>query len=179
MNTGRERAIQGNADGLCGPYAIMNFLVWKDEIPADKAAGTSAYQEAFRYVMEAAERAGLLSAHKLYSGFEWPDLIVVFNEYAERNYFDYVAVPLIKLHSRIAKLSNESLWGAIVDAEGAAVASVQKGGHWVLIYKRDGAGGFSVLDATAGNPKTELKKAWSLRDGMAMLPKDSDLLKDI
>lgn len=166
---------QGNVDGLCGLYALVNFISNKVQL-ADDDYTTG--REAFRYLVESAEALGHLTAHRMHDGFEWPLLKEIFNHWAERYEQPYQAYSLSRVTSLERNPSSNSVIQTIVNADGGVVLSVKRGRHWVLVMtgRRDD-GRFEVIDADSRYPEEPRKKFDDIRCGVALISKNSNLKK--
>jgi hypothetical protein len=114
--------MQGDPDGLCGIYALLNFL---------RARAITANDEAiFHELLISAEKLGLLTAYRLYDGFDEHVLLQIFQTTADRNRWPFRAILLGAFgHGTFSdKLK------VVLDAEGEIVTSVNASGHWVLTY---------------------------------------------
>tara|TARA_R110001606_G_scaffold48184_1_gene122492 strand:+ start:1152 stop:1679 length:528 start_codon:yes stop_codon:yes gene_type:complete len=125
-------AQQGQPDGLCGLYALINFLhTWPD-------LGTTVserQQEAFRYLFEAAEELNLLNAHYLHSGFEQHYLHAIFNRTAENIRLPFRALFLDEFKEGLGSIDDRELLSEVCQNGGCAVIPVGSDQHWVLAHK--------------------------------------------
>ena len=127
-------AKQSLHDGLCGFYCLVNAIRGWDRL------NDAADPDAFRYLLEAADRLGLFKVEKIAKGYESHELVDIFNEFARAHRF-----PAKALHLQAAAEAFEGWTFAvqakrIFDVGGQIVVSVDDGDHWVLAYdfKYDG-----------------------------------------
>ena len=91
-----NNAVQGAGDGLCGLYAIVNYLLLRHArlIPEIEAPGANRTKAALYHVLKAAEDKGKLKAKWIVKGISADDLIEVFNLTAKRLALDSRAISL-------------------------------------------------------------------------------------
>ena len=156
---------QGQADGMCGLYAIMNFLVrtkgptWRKE------------ENPLSYMLEACRHFGWLTPYYLTLGFEDFQLKAIidkqFSDYRmpfKAFYLDDV-VKSIKI-DKFFDLANK-----IVENGGSLICDVQNGKHWVLVTGDKQS--LAVIDsANATNPVTPLGRqtGYKLKNGIVIMP---------
>jgi hypothetical protein len=163
----RRVAKQGAADGLCGIYCILNCVRgWFDD-----------EREAFRYLVQSAERLGILTSDRLHGGFELHELQDIFNLTSKIMGKDWIAIRADRLPENFQKRSNSRKLLAIFIAGGKAIISVDRREHWVLAKK------FSVKDSLQISDSDPDKKRSSINlselsrpfTALALLPSSSAL----
>jgi hypothetical protein len=126
--TNAQRTNQGDADGLCGIYCLINFMrSWR--LGADIRKSD---RESFKYLMRSAEQLSVLTPDRLHDGFEWHELTDIFNKTAQTLREPYKAIPFVHVKAQIRDRSIAGILAAIMEQKGQAVLSVDKGEHWVL-----------------------------------------------
>ena len=149
---------QGTADGLCGIYCLVNFICSR-KFPTEFVG----QRNALRYLLESAERLQLLRPHKIAEGFEWHELLEIFNDVSSRLFSHYIAVPLHLVDEEIdddgwsdffRKVFHERKPGEI-----ALVLNVAGGEHWVLgdsLSEKEN--GVLVKDSTQKSPRSTVSR---------------------
>lgn len=151
---------QGHSDGFCGIYSLANFLVQKGELDTDQA---------FKVLIEIAERKRLLTAWKILDGYWDYELVEIFNFYAENWLSDYRAGLLGKLDNKTQ--GGIALVRKIIGAGGAAVIGRQNDSHWVLAIEEVGKK-VRVLDPGVSPIDTKISQQRSTESGVAIIPAD-------
>ncbi|MDK2766878.1 MAG: hypothetical protein KYX69_04070 [Sphingomonas sp.] len=156
---------QGHADGLCGIYAILNFLCdcaeWKSEKPDD----------ALRYVLDAVHSFGWLTPYTLTAGFEAYQLRAILDRLFDNYRMGFRAVPLQDVVRGHPKLAAYELLKALLDKDCAVICG-HDSAHWLLL--KTTKAGHAVWDSS--NPEKPSKKfdgrlaAFSLESGVVMVP---------
>ena len=166
-------AKQGHGDGFCGIYSLAHSLSGYEKFNDDSRGSV---RGAFRRLVIAADRLNLLDAYHVIDGFEDFELVEILNLMA-KNY---------RVHVKAVTIDDLGLTGAniqvvrtIVNAGGQVVVSVENGGHWVLAHKVHNDGSLSVKDSWPDSSLTSLQRLRTVEEGVAILPLDSDLWKQI
>ena len=183
-------AQQGDGDGLCGIYALINFLRNEDFLKEKDQSSTD--RECFNFLMEAAESLGYLTAHNLFGGFVWPKLERAFNLACETWRAPFLALPLSVVAENLKTDRIEDVAAACVKEGGAIVAHMDKQDHWILVYDCDEISVWvddsSVADEEKNDPanwpnrkidKNELRRGFGIKtnSGVVLLPTTSKLAR--
>lgn len=165
---------QGQMDGLCGLYAIMNFCLEKSLF--DKSHfGKGIKKEAEWYVFEAVEMEGLLNTYYLYYGFEVQHIFSIFRRLCENLRIPYRPVYLDTLGS-----DPEQAVTKVLHAGGAVVGGFDGNRHWVLVHSKSDRKYLVHDSAASGTQITALGQARMKRfsmEAVALVPEKS--LKEI
>lgn len=167
-------AIQGNADGLCGLYCIINFLkqfkLGEDSKAAKMPMVRRHHRESFRYVMRAAESLGFLTADRLYDGFEAPELRLILDRTMELIDEEYHAETLDRLNRQLEIENYDALLTEVLEKGGVAIISVENEGHWILAISRRGKKTLNVIDPSKGTRAISIDQVDHNFDGIAIFP---------
>jgi hypothetical protein len=167
-------AKQGDPDGLCGIYCLINFMRdWKFERDL-----SDNHRESFRYLLRSAERLKLLTADRLHDGFEWHELCEIFNLTTKSLHEPYQSIPIVALQRRFPRWTNRDLLCAVFEDSGEAVVSVDRHKHWVLAFRFISSDTLSVFDSNASSRRKsiEIRELARPFNGLALLPAGSTLL---
>ena len=156
---------QGQADGLCGLYSILNFLQ-TTEWQADSSV------EGMRYLFDSSHELGWLNPNTLIDGFEDWQLNKIVNLQLERYFIDYKSYILSEVVKSVEVKSFVELSHRVASARGSIIAKVSRKAHWVLI---EGGSGTPWIYDSAGSPGKPKKleqnsRAYSLDWGVVILP---------
>jgi hypothetical protein len=174
----KTAAKQGSCDGLCGIYGLINALRnWRDHEYDD--------DECIRYLLEAAERLGLLTAHRIIGGFEAHEMIDIFNEFVRAHRFPARAFHIGVMAVSLNKWSFLCQAKRVFEHGGCMVVPVDKGKHWVLAYAHDFEDPGLLIDDPDPNPDPETEEFRMRvnhrsvrnngREGVLILPTDCAL----
>ena len=169
----RNVGTQGHGDGFCGIYSMAHSLTdWPKlqsfEIPL---------REAFRRLVLAADRLDLFDVYHAIDGFEDFELAQIFNQMATSYRLSRIAIPLELVSQRVGRVSNITVVREVISSGGSVVVSVENGGHWVLANKNLPDGSVAVIDSWPNSNRETLAKISTVEDGVALLPRNSDLAK--
>jgi len=138
---------QGQADGLCGLYALMHFLNrtdWKENP-----------QKALWYLLDACRHFGWLTPQHLTEGLEDHQLKAILDLQITNYRLEFKTYFLEDAFLSAGAQSYREFLEKVVSAGGSAIAQNQNGGHWVLVTK--GQNGAEVVDsANYENPRAPL-----------------------
>ena len=160
---------QSNIDGMCGLYCLVNAIK-SDPLMMGKLENDRA-RDALRYVLESAERLGLLTSYRMWSGYHWHELIEIFNHFSDRVRFPFRAISFEEMNEIGRWSSGVAMISHIVDIDGSAIISVDRGNHWVLVKGRQGDGEFSVVDPAPGSNRHSITRLVDRFNGVAILPR--------
>lgn len=156
---------QSSFDGLCGIYCLVNAIRNWERFngPTDR--------DALRYLLEAAERLGIFSVHRVMGGFEAHDLVDVFNEFARAHRYPAKAHLLNALADGLPKWSFKVQAKRLFEHGGQIVTSVDEGDHWVLSYGYD-SDQLKILveDPAPDKSKDAITGSRVVSDGVVLLP---------
>lgn len=115
---------QGEANGMCGIYAVLNFLrdEWKDQ-PSDTLWS----------IFEACRTLGWLTPEYLTQGFEDFQLKKILEWHIDNYRLSYKVYFLADLAEHFRQDNAGGLIKSITAGGGAAITSVSGGKHWVLV----------------------------------------------
>jgi len=158
---------QGDPDGLCGIYCLINHMRdWglEEEDKNGEIKKTNG-QEALRYLLQAASTLGFLDSRRLVDGFEDFEIIQIFNRVAEWRRLDVRAVHLEEVGRKIGSddLLETCKW-VFDQGQGEVVLCENGGGHWVLAIASERSG-FKVLDSDRASSDGN-RKSISFMDGL-------------
>ena len=164
MKTGLQ---QGQADGLCGLYAILGFLAATEQWKAEEPAG------AMRYLFEAAHGFGWLTPHNLTGGFEGYQLKAILDMQIANYRMPYQTffledVVRTKRPSDFFELAEQ-----ILEAGGSIVGGPDGRCHWLLLT-RQGKGRVVINSADPSKPVKKFDRRsseFSLDSGVIIMPK--------
>lgn len=172
---------QGQLDGLCGIYALTNFL-------RDLRVGNRFYSsghrsrrsdDAFWMMLDAAFRLNMLTPDNLIRGLAAHQLAKIWNTLAEEADLRVEAVLLSRL-KRLGRGVSVSLIAECVLEENTPNALViLHHEHWLLSSSRTENGNVNVVDSASANPRKRLSKLElddSEVDGFALLSDASKIL---
>ena len=178
MPQDKNHLMQGQADGLCGLYCIINFL----------SASVTDYRKDYAkydlwHLLTIFQQFGWLSPQSVYEGFEDYQLKLIFNQHCEnrklsfRAYFlkDYVEYhKLGELSDAAESLTDSSI---SISQKNAIFAYNTKEDHWVMIHRSDNK--LFISDSQLANPRDfepDKKDDGLCSDpGLIILPKDRQL----
>lgn len=168
MSTRGPIVRQSSFDGLCGIYCLVNTVRnWhRFNGPTDP--------DTLRYLLEAVERLGIFSVHRVMGGFEAHELVDIFNEFARAHGYPAKAQLLNTLADELpAKRSSTVDAKPIFEQGGQIIASVDNGRHWVLCYGYNRTSAKILFEDPAPG-KTEVAFAGSKvkSDGVIISPID-------
>ena len=122
---------QGDADGLCGLYALLNFLAstvdWKDEKP----------DIALQYLLQSANDHGWLSPHFITKGFEPWQLKRIIDDQFENYRMPYQTFHL----SDADRGSGEECFynfARKITSKGGSILGSPDRSHWLLLTSSKG-----------------------------------------
>ena len=157
---------QGGADGLCGLYALLNWLrttpVYEDED----------HERILWYLLEAARQHGWLDPHTLTCGFEDFQLKAIVDWQIENHRLPFQSAFLRDVKVSMGVTSVAEFLRRLVAAGGVAVVSSQRRNHWLLV--RTNSDGPSIYDSA--NPDQPVKplptnsRSFSPDWGIVILP---------
>ena len=168
-----ERTTQGDADGLCGIYCLINAMRdWNLESKVRDAD-----REAFRYLMRSGERLNLLTPDRLHDGFEWHELTEIFNLTAKTLREPFKAVPFVDITKQTNLVLSEEFLPIVFEQKGKAVISIDRGEHWVLATGMQGKKSVAVIDPSRRSTRSSvpIKSIDSNHTGLAILPLSATL----
>lgn len=159
---------QGDGDGLCGIYSILNFLQqteWAD----DPKVG-------LQFLLYSVEEFGWLTPHYLTEGFEEHHLKAILDQQIDRyrlSYKTYYVLDTMRVNNKLRSFS--ALAEAVESSGGAIIASPAGRAHWVLLGALSKK--MKVWDSAApaaSNPKPIGKSRFSTEDGIVIVPNELD-----
>lgn len=162
---------QGHADGLCGLYAIINFLAEVDGWKKEKA------ENALWYVLDITRQLGWLTPHHLTSGFEAYQLKVILNTLFEAHYTPFSASFIEEIEAGLSEQDAFQLAENVLSVGGRLLVGPE--GHWVLVT-RHGKKSVIVDSASVGKPIRSFdRRSSSLKfaGGVIILPKQRATVK--
>lgn len=125
----KPTAQQGGPDGLCGLYALLNFLRNHPRFRGDKD------QDILRYLLESARHLNLLNPVNISHGFEAHQIRSIMADICTE--FD-LKYKFEVLWPDTRSLNVQEFYQKLADLTkcgGAAVVSVDAGEHWVLAHR--------------------------------------------
>jgi hypothetical protein len=132
-------AQQGEPDGLCGIYSLLNFIHALPEYCAKtRKEQNEEDQEILRYLLEASHELGLMLPQMLSHGFEQYHLRAIFNRTCENLDINFRAKSLSSYASENKCKNVLKAIGRVVGEKGAAVVHLNEHDHWVLAYDING-----------------------------------------
>ncbi|WP_157093094.1 hypothetical protein [Paraurantiacibacter namhicola] len=156
---------QGNADGLCGLYSILNFLKslsdWRSETP----------EGAMKIVLEAAQSEGALTPEKITGGFCSDELQRIANRVFARFRMPYRAYHFEEIEWREEDDAYQN-HHQVLDSGGAIIGGRDGREHWVL-FRRTVDGPVLVNSADQKQPTRAFNgrlKSHCSSDSIALLP---------
>lgn len=172
---------QGSVDGLCGLYSLLNFLeadpFFADEIGRRSSRKSRSYN-AFWYILDCAERNGLLTATYLYDGYCDHHLLHLFSKLTDELDLPYhcrrlaPALRDFKEHEgrqSDGQLTDFARW--LFSAKGkAGLICMATQDHWTLVSGLRGAK-LIVADSSDGSRTQKLMTYLSAvdpRDGLVL-----------
>ncbi len=169
----KKPSTQGDADGLCGIYCLINFMhIWNSPRVLDR--------ESFKYLMRSAEQLSLLTPDRLHGGFEWQELVSLFNHTAKALRKPFKAIPFADMESQVVTQNLRGILSATFgELNGAAVIHVSsksdEDGHWLLAAAFKGKKTIVVIDPSRdGKVKSVLlDKVSTESTGFSLLPTSS------
>ena len=164
-------AKQAEFDGLCGIYCLVNAVRnWNEEFFDPEDA------DSLRYMLEAADRLGLFTVHRVMKGFEPHELIDIFNEFARAHRFPGKALHLSSMAEALNKWKFSCQAKRVFEQSGQIVIPVDKDDHWVLAYRHDyDQPGVFVEDSDGTNERPRIEYSdvrHKGRVGVLLLPAD-------
>ncbi|MBM7406660.1 MULTISPECIES: hypothetical protein [Sphingomonas] len=163
---------QGQVDGLCGIYSILNFFRSRDEF---KIAVHEA--DEFWVILDVAERLGLLRADFVVQGYGDYQLAEIVGGVCDRLQLPFEAVRLGRVGGR--DLQPATVFDYVLERGGAAI--IQYGDrHWALLHdRRDGKYALDDSNPAAKKaPELTVEQANKLNAdlGIAIIPTPSNML---
>ena len=157
---------QGNADGLCGIYSIINLYSLIDGNDSEKWLS-----DTFQNILHACETFGWLKPQFLATGFEQYQLKAIVDLHIENWRMEYRTHYLEDIN-RIFDISFVRLANKIVSKGGHIFASTVGLDHWVLISGQSGVATAYDSDPSQESirPLSESPRSFSRKWGFAMLP---------
>lgn len=123
----RRKALQqGQADGMCGLYAVLNLLnmtEWKTEKPS----------LGLRYLLECCRQLGFLTPEYLTDGFEDHHLKKIIDLQIDNYRLNFETYFQSDVASILPELSCQDLMVRVVSKRGFAITQNQSGDHWLLV----------------------------------------------
>lgn len=161
----RDAYQQGHADGMCGLYAVLNFLT------AERSTWGESANDTLWYLLDACRHLGWLTPHHLTAGFEDYQLKAILDLQIENYRLEYKTHFVAEVEQAKRYGSFKKLAEAVVARGGGLVASHDSRHHWVLIRTRSGH--LSVVDSS--NKAEPIKpfssgRAFGLDSGFVILP---------
>ena len=172
---------QGQLDGLCGIYALTNFL---RDLRIGNRFFSSGHRgkrsdDAFWMLLDAAYRLNMLTPDNLIEGLAAHQLAKIWNTLALEADLQVEAVLFSRL-KRLGRGVTVSLIAECVHEEnGPNALVILHREHWLLSASRGESGYVNVLDSAAANPRKRLSRAElddSSIDGFALLGDLSKIL---
>jgi len=123
---------QGQADGLCGLYSVLNFLErteWKDWVDHN-----------LQSLLYAAQHFGWFTPHHLTAGFEDHQLKAILDLQFSNYRMSYQTAFLSDVLASCDDDRFHELLERIVAKGGSAIIhkDIKDGGHWLLVTRDDG-----------------------------------------
>jgi hypothetical protein len=167
---------QGSGDGLCGIYAIANYI-----------KNDTRFQEPdelwppFWYLLEAMQAEGLLQPHYIWSGLETYHLKAVLDRVCLRLNLPFVSCSIAEALKRLNRRHFVDLTSDLFEQNGGAIVGFEEGQqHWVLAYDKSKQLIFVDDSAADGRKQITINQACSLsNDGLLILKKGSALAVDL
>jgi hypothetical protein len=156
---------QGQADGLCGLYALIHFLnqqiEWREKP-----------HKALWYLLESCRHLGWLTPHYLTEGFEDYQLKAILDLQIANYRLGFTTYYVADLLNSAASKSYRELLDRVVTAGGSAIVTRGKADHWVLVTQ--GPDGPELFDSSNyENPRSALPDRLSDDGwGIAILPSE-------
>lgn len=157
---------QGHADGMCGLYAVANFLMLRPETQWEAAGDT------LRYLLDAAQLYGWLTPHHLTMGFEEYQIRAILDAQISNYNLPFETHRLEDVVSYCGWPSFYETASRVIAKGGAIIASASKQSHWLLILNIGGR--VTIIDSfNSSDPERELNErttAFSKVEGIVVLP---------
>lgn len=162
----RKALQQGQGDGLCGLYAILNLL---NRFPSWRSSPT----DGLWALLESCDEAGWLTPYRLTNGFEDFHLEHILNDQILKYRLELECHRLSDVKASQATRNIGEVIEAVIRRKGAVITTVSKGGHWICVASYNGVA--SVYDSarsdSAVHPLTERKIDQQEWWGVITLPK--------
>lgn len=162
---------QGDADGLCGIYAILNFL------NLQKGWKFSDNPNALQFVLDVAYDHGWLTPRHIVGGYEAYHLKQILNTLFENYSMQFQAFNIVEIDREKSESSFVILKRIL--AEKGAIIGGPTGNHWVLLIKsKDGD---IIVNSDARDPTVRKFDGRSsqidISSGVVILPITRNLLE--
>ncbi len=157
---------QGHADGLCGLYSLLHFLLQTEEFSGETETDT------LWYLLDAARHYGWLNPYTLTQGFEDFQLKAILDLQIENYRMNFRTVFLKDARKASKVRSARALLEAVVSKSGSAIVSSTRRDHWLLVTSHEGKARI-VDSANAEDPIIELNskpRSFSPNWGLVILP---------
>ena len=157
---------QGHADGLCGVYALLNFLQTTHWSVGDNREGLA-------FLLDAVRHFRWLTPEKLTNGFEDFELKAILDLQIENWRLGYASYFLEDTRRALRIADAAELMQAVVRAGGSAVVNFDQRSHWLLITAADG----EPVICDSANPRRPISRLgdnsrpFSPRHGLVILPR--------
>ena len=165
---------QGDADGLCGIYAVMNFLRSKRASWQREDASTT-----LCHLLEACAGFGWFTPRHITNGFEDRELKAVIDRDIDNYRLPYSAFYIDDVLRSWKCGSFTGLVDSVMERDGAIIASEELKDHWVLIEPRDGSP--HVIDSSSPSnpvsPFNRRSKRFSMETGIVILKADRPVIE--
>lgn len=157
---------QGELDGLCGLYCIVEFMHAQRPI---LMGSQLTKKEVFWHILETAYQRNLMRPEHIADGYCWYDLEKIFNATCSNLHIQHHAQSLRAEHESTG-MSGTKLFKSLIHRKGGAIFAKGKC-HWALAYKiRNDA--VSIFDPSHGYLAAQVRFPNS-EDGLAILPKEA------
>jgi len=156
---------QGNADGLCGLYALMNFL--HRTCPEDWNEAT----DTLWYLLDAARQFGWFNPYTITQGFEEYQLKAIIDLLIQNYRMGYETFFVSDAAESLDINRFVNLAERVAEKKGSIIASWDARCHWVLVTSEKGE--VVVVDSAAGGesrPLSQRQRALDLKYGLVILP---------
>lgn len=157
---------QGQADGLCGLYAALNFLnrtEWRSW-----AKGYELW-----YLLDACRHFGWLTSQFLTEGFEDYQLKAILDLQFLNYRLPFATHFLSDVAEAYSSISSRELYERIVRKRGSVIVQNRRGGHWLLVTGKNGQ--CVVCDSADAQrstaPISDRRLSEALGWGVAILPR--------
>ena len=162
---------QGDAEGLCGIYAVLNFLQQTDWAEDDAEDG-------LQYLLECADGLGWFTPHYITEGYEDYQLKEILDLQISRYRLAYKTYFVADTIARRKISSFVSLVALVEKARGAIVASKSRRDHWVLVSSLQKE--TNVWDSSNGERRIEAfpkrTSGYSKNFGVVIVPSNPSLV---
>ena len=163
-----KRALQqGQSDGLCGIYSLLNFLI------RTRGFGWQDSSDSLWYLLDASRQLGCFNPYTLTQGFEEHQLKAIIDLQFENYRMPYKTFSIGELSKQVGIKNFYDLANKVTVKNGSLIASWDRRNHWVLVTAE--AGDMVVIDSAAGGKALSLnrrQKSLTLAGGLIILPKE-------